>query len=300
MGANSSIEWTDATWNPVRGCSRVSPGCLNCYAEKIAARFSDEDQPFHLFAARKPKPHWTGKVGIVESALDLPLRWRKPRKIFVNSMSDLFHESLSTDDITRVFRVMCGALHRGHVFQILTKRPERMCEQVTFAMNRIYGFCWRMPDQIWLGTSVEDRSHKDRINHLQKTPASVRFLSLEPLLEDIGELDLRFIDQVIVGGESGPGARPFELDWAKSVIDQCKESGVACFVKQAGSNPMYGSFQPLAENPPIPVRYVMKDRKGGNPEEWPQWMRVREFPSPEGSGAGLVGSGAAFFTGGGE
>ena len=470
MGSRSSIEWTDSSWNPIRGCSRISPGCLNCYAEKVAARFSNEGAPFHLFASRKPKPHWTGKVGPGEEHWDDPVHWRKPRRIFVNSMSDLFHEGLSITDVERVFRVMLSAPH--HTYQILTKRADVMAFRVPVVMNRIFGCHWKMPNFIWLGVSVEDQQRADeRIPLLLQTPAAIRFVSAEPLLGPVdlskwlignnpndtirtgilgasgyrsildrqqrpdmetqatdsresagnssvlegprsgntgGEVSFRWVpdrdvfgrdkeaqsicasrgldvhgatgyssrlagepqgreaqqlssfesgvsdsrrernprdsnsgpegqgairrgkfrgqgdgatghgnslfgrenvsvensseipDQagnrvrdysaqelgspslnwVIVGGESGPGARPFNLRWARSTIRQCAAAGVACFVKQLGARPGTPSCADFeCTHPDCSISWLrLKDRKGGVMAEWPAELRVRQFP----------------------
>jgi len=293
MGAETGIEWTDATWNPVRGCTRVSEGCRNCYAEIMAARFSKPGQWGHGFAEMKGRDHrWTGKLALIESQLDLPLRWKQPRKIFVNSTSDLFHEALPFGAIMRVFNVMWQT---HHTYQVLTKRADRMHEFMTkwldltgedfsafknargpdetrkthpsgrgqlFAdMLEAMGtpppgcayptFDWmdgmmRWPawpaHNIWLGVSVEDQERADeRIPPLLETPAAVRFLSCEPLLGPIN-LNLRAlhhrhdvgIDWVIVGGESGRGARPMNPEWARSLRDQCAALSVPFFFKQHG------------------------------------------------------------------
>jgi protein gp37 len=256
MGAKTGIEWTDATWNPVRGCSRVSEGCRYCYAEKIAARFSDEGQPFHLFADRaKSGSKWTGKVGLVKKHLCDPLKWRKPRRIFVNSMSDLFHEALGNRDIDRVFAVISQSPQ--HTFQILTKRPHRMrdyiaAERTPDAINDVaddFDWChantdgrWPLPN-LWLGVSVEDQATADsRIPLLLQTPAAKRFISYEPALGpvNLGLYLCRFcadstvLDWVICGGESGPSARPMSADWARLVRDDCQAFGVPFLFKQWG------------------------------------------------------------------
>ena len=278
----TSIEWTDRTWNPVRGCSRVSQGCVNCYAERQAARFAAAGKPFHGFVTQvNGHPVWTGKVELVENHLMDPLSWRTPSRVFVNSMSDLFHEALSFREIDRVIAVIM--LAKTHTMQVLTKRayrlpayfcdPGRLSSVSHAAAEMGYGkesmaFEWP-PKNLWLGVSVEDRGNKNRIDLLRKTPASVRFLSIEPLLEDIGELDLRDISWVIVGGESGPGARPFDVSWARSVIQQCKAAGVSCFVKQLGRWPTQDGAE---------FTFPFRDKKGGDMAEWPEDLRVREFP----------------------
>jgi protein gp37 len=288
MGASTKIEWCTSTWNPVRGCSRITPGCGGpnhqggCYAEKIAARFSAPGQPFHGYAERTPHGgRWTGKLALIEDQLDLPLRWKKPRRIFVNSMSDLFHEALSDDDIGRVFNVM--AMCPQHIFQVLTKRADRMQSLMTGPKRHdIWSpkFWHRsMPANIWLGVSVEDQERADeRIPHLLATPAAVRFLSCEPLLGPldlggyigpnvVGKNDaLRGVDWVICGGESGPGARPCQLYAMVSIVDQCKAANVPVFVKQLGRDPR------------TPFVFSVKDAKGGDINEFPLRLQVRQFP----------------------
>jgi protein gp37 len=210
MSQLSGIEWTVKTWNPVRGCTRCSPGCLNCYAERDYAGKNENPRVpgCHGFAIFDERgwPRWTGRVELVPHKLDEPLREKTPTTYFVNSVSDLFHELLPFEDIYRVFETMRAA--NWHRFQILTKRPERLLAFTHWLKER--GEEW--PPQCWLGVSVEDRKRKARIGVLRAVEAHVRFLSLEPLLEDLGELDLAGIHWVIVGGESGPGGRPGALD----------------------------------------------------------------------------------------
>lgn len=291
----TSIEWTDRTWNPVRGCSRVSQGCVNCYAEKMAARFSDEGHTFEGFAIRTPSgPRWTGKVELIESKLTEPLHWKKPQRVFVNSMSDLFHEALPDDAIDRVFAVMALCPHI--TFQILTKRPERMlkyfiidaAERVERILNHDYGCTmwtfkpkgdWPLPN-VWLGVSVEDQETADaRIPLLLQTPAAIRFVSYEPAL---GPVDFRKflprrmsldeipgsalndgctdmwtigLDWIIAGGESGPGARPPHPDWFRQVKEQCRAASVPFFMKQL----------------------IERGRKLAF-DDFPEDLRIREFP----------------------
>jgi protein gp37 len=226
---NSRIEWTDATWNPVTGCTKVSAGCAHCYAETFAERF--RGVPGHPFEQGFDLKLWPER-------LNLPLTWKQPRKIFVNSMSDLFHKKVPDQFIRRVFQVMCSA--NQHVFQVLTKRPERMMEWVNahFRGLRSGGVGKRLlPANVWLGTSVENQDCLQRVRCLQKTFARVRFLSFEPLLGKISlnESLLRGIHWVIVGGESGPGARPMSLKWVKDIHEQCRKSGVSFFFKQWGA-----------------------------------------------------------------
>jgi protein gp37 len=210
----SSIEWTDATWNPLTGCTKISPGCKNCYAERMALRLQAMGQPNYAngFA-----------LALHEHMVDVPLRWRKPRRIFVNSMSDLFQDGVPVPFIQKVFAVMSAASQ--HEFQLLTKRSERL-----LALSRMLEW---MPN-VWMGVSVESRKYAHRINHLQQTDARVKFLSLEPLLSPLGELDLSGIDWVIVGGESGSKARPIDPAWVREIRDQCVEAKIAFFFKQWG------------------------------------------------------------------
>lgn len=219
MSDNSKIEWTDATWNPVRGCTKISPGCKHCYAETFAERF--RGVPGH--------PYEQGfDLRLVPEKLAEPFTWSKPRKVFVNSMSDLFHEEIAPDYIEQVARVMAAA--NWHVFQVLTKRSERQSELLRGPLQ----FAARLP-HIWWGVSVENRRHGvPRIEHLRSSCAAMKFLSIEPLLEDLGEVNLTGIDWVIVGGESGAGARPMKAEWVQQIRDQCRRAGVPFFFKQWG------------------------------------------------------------------
>lgn len=214
MSDQSAIEWTDATWNPVRGCTKVSPGCKHCYAETFAERF--RGVPGHPFEQGFD-------LRLVPEALELPLRWRRGRLVFVNSMSDLFLEDIPLDYIQKVFVVMREA--KQHQFQVLTKRAARLAEiapQLEFAPN------------IWMGVSVESAAYTWRIEHLRRVPASVRFLSVEPLLGPIDDLPLTGIHWVIVGGESGRRARAMDAEWVRSIRDQCRLARVPFFFKQWG------------------------------------------------------------------
>jgi protein gp37 len=215
----SSIEWTDATWNPVRGCTKISPGCKNCYAKTFAERF--RGVPGH--------PYEQGfDLRLVPEKLLEPLKWKRPRKIFVNSMSDLFHPDVPDDFIVRVAEVMTQGT--WHNYQVLTKRAERL----ETLLNTKLRFA-TVSSHIWWGVSVEDRKHGlPRIEHLRNTPAAIKFLSVEPLLQSLGLVDLKKIDWVIVGGESGRGARPIEEVWVQSLLQQCTKQDVKFFFKQWG------------------------------------------------------------------
>lgn len=338
MGEATKIQWTDATWNPVRGCNVVSDGCANCYAMGVAARFSDKGKPYEglaRFSDKRRLPQWTGEVRLVPEHLADPLRWTKPRRVFVNSMSDLFHEKLSNEQIAAVFGVMAAAPR--HTFQCLTKRAKRMREwfewmahpsrgwlsPTSVAMfeaqkllpdfkshtptNYEYPIPWPLPN-VWLGVSAEDQQRADeRIPDLLCTPAAVRFVSIEPQLGPIDLMTLTTdddsfldaldtdpesdrLDWVIVGGESGPRARPFDVAWARSVVEQCKSAGVACFVKQLGADLRWnGVSDPRTQRWPLDVAQIedvggefrvrlKARRKGGDPAEWPADLRVREYP----------------------
>lgn len=219
MASSSKIEWTDATWNPVRGCTKISPGCKHCYAETFAERFRGV----------QGHPYESGfDLRLAPERLADPVRWSKPKMIFVNSMSDLFHEDVPDDYIAEVARVML--LTSWHTFQVLTKRSSRMRDllnsKLRFAAEKKH---------IWWGVSVEDQGYgRPRIGHLRSTGAAVKFLSIEPLLECLGDLDLRTIDWVIVGGESGAGAREMRKEWVTSIREQCRAARVPFFFKQWG------------------------------------------------------------------
>ena len=222
MAEKSTIEWTDSTWNPVTGCTKVSRGCDNCYAERFAERFRGvAGHPFEVGF----------DLTLRDERLNQPLRWRRPRMIFVNSMSDLFHKEIPRQFVDKVFDVMERA--DWHVFQVLTKRSSLMRN---YLRNRYSGSM--VPPHIWCGVSVEDRASLVRVRHLQESPVAVRFLSMEPLLDSIGEFDVSGIAWIIVGGESGPGARPIEVEWVYEVRDLCKDNGIPFFFKQ------WGGFRP--------------------------------------------------------
>jgi len=304
MSNRTAIPWTEATWNPTRGCSRISAGCQRCYAERMAHRFSGRGRPFA--GLTRSGPSWTGKVRLVPEALDLPLRWKRPRRIFVDSMSDLFHGWVPDEFIDRVFAVM--ALTQRHCYQLLTKRPDRMAGYIADAGQSIerlehpareMGYSlkfqgrglipWPLPN-VCLGYSASTQKDLDAgVGHLARTPAALRFLSLEPLIEPldlervgsyrgeplsaleevVGHVERSRVDWVIVGGESGPGARPCEVEWIRSIVRQCKAARVPCFVKQLGAN--------VRQNG-IGMHVFFDDRKGADPSEWPKDLRVREFP----------------------
>lgn len=342
MSLETSIEWTDATWNPVTGCTKVSAGCKHCYAETVAGRFWAKQYPPNADGS----PRRFTDVRCHPERLEEPLRWRKPRRVFVNSMSDLFHEDVPDEFIAAVFGVMAACPQ--HTFQALTKRPERMLEWFRQSAldvidpgrphywlrhsaaaylgdgseadldrwcDRLWDLGgpeadapWPLPN-VWLGVSCEDQPRADeRIPLLLQTPAAVRFVSLEPLL---GPITLRFLQPgdppteidalagthgvlrphrgtcdrlnwVIVGGESGPGARPCDLAWIRSIVQQCREAGAACFVKQLGAKPYEVTSDkeyPGRNVHRVTIRRNLKvTSNGGAPAEWPEDLRVREFP----------------------
>ena len=311
MSGPSKIEWTEHTWNPTRGCSRVSPGCEHCYAERFESRgLTSHRSPTtgEAFAIFQPGgPRWTGKVELIPDMLGIPLRRKKPTMYFVNSMSDLFHESLKFSEIALVFGAMAAA--DWHTYQVLTKRHERMrqfylwllgcaAEQKKYTVNGKFSIrdwlnlLWLrasplhnpLPDtdwpfpHVWMGVSVENQKYADeRIPLLLQTPAAVRFISAEPLLGPIDfkrlkmgdDLRLLNLDWVIVGGESGPGARPCNTEWVRSIVLQCRAAGVPVFVKQLGAHVIQGG-----------ARRIKKNRKGGDVDEWEHDLRVREMPRP--------------------
>ena len=314
MGDRTGISWTNATWNPVRGCSRVSEGCRNCYAERVAWRHEHRfvevsidsartttqtvAGPYQGLVRRGPTgPVWTGEVRFIEEALALPLRWRKPRRIFVNSMSDIFHEKVPDEWVLRIYQTM-GAAHH-HIYQILTKRPERMAgvlERITpilRAEGRSDPATW---GHVHLGVSVEDQATAEaRIPLLLRTPAALRFVSYEPALGPVdfsrwflcagkvGPCSHHRPSWFIIGGESGPNARPCDLAWIRSAIAQCRAAGVACFVKQLGACPTgeWGKYEPIPlirETATCGWVHALRDRAGADPEEWPEDLRIQEWP----------------------
>lgn len=214
MSGKTKIEWTEVSWNPVTGCSKISDGCKNCYAEKLSRR---------LVAMHNPRYKNGFEVTIHDDLIELPLKWKSPRVIFVNSMSDLFHEAIPDDVILRIFKTMNQCPQ--HTFQVLTKRPERLVDlnsRITWTKN------------IWMGVTIENNKYLHRADLLRKTDAHIKFISAEPLLGEIGNIDLTNIDWVIVGGESGPCARPMDKDWVIQIRERAKKSGTAFFFKQWG------------------------------------------------------------------
>ena len=227
MANNSSIEWTEATWNPTTGCTKISSGCKNCYAERLSKRLK-------AMGLKKYKNNF--KFVQHKHEVDLPLKWKKPRKIFVNSMSDLFHKDAKMEFIASCFDTMTRA--DWHEYQILTKRPRKMAE-FSKLFRSFYGF--QIPNNIWMGTSIEDNLTTWRIKELRKVKSYIRFISFEPLLEEIGSVDLSGIDWAIIGGESGHHHRPVKKEWIEGLIKQCKKQKVKVFFKQwGGSRPKSG------------------------------------------------------------
>jgi protein gp37 len=225
MATNSKIEWTEATWNPVAGCTILSPGCTNCYAMRLAARLAVMGQAKYAGTTRQSggRAKWNRVVKLDLSSLEIPRKWKRGRLIFVNSMSDLFHDGVPLSFIEKVFKVMEETPQ--HTYQVLTKRAERL-EELSRKL--------RWPDNVWMGVSVESADYLFRIGHLRRTKAKTKFLSLEPLLGPLEKMDLRGIDWTIAGGESGPGARPMSQEWVRSIRDQCIAADVPFHFKQWG------------------------------------------------------------------
>lgn len=325
----TSIEWTEKTWNPVRGCSRVSPGCDNCYAMRLARRMDHPavadpstdrslDKPagayFGLTAYRRGKVDWSGKVRLVPEMLDDPLRARQPSVWFVNSMSDMFHEGLHDPEIAAIYAVMAASPH--HVYQILTKRRDRMkhfyewfaaktqgdpvlARALLYSTARLYGiehrllggldqqnkrtFEWPLPN-VWIGMSTENQQYFDeRIGFVHEIPAAVRFLSIEPML---GRIKLNatarlHLDWVIAGGESGYGCRHLIVDWLEDLVEQCRANDLPLFVKQLGTRPWLRAQDPRYDDPAAVgiVQLRLKHPKGGDIDEWPKHLRIRQFPA---------------------
>jgi protein gp37 len=225
--AETSIEWTDATWNPVAGCTVLTAGCTNCYAMRMAARLEAMGTAKYRGLTRKSgqRTVWTGKIRLDHTSLDAPKNWSKPRKVFVNSMSDLFHDDVPTEFIAQVWDVMKETPR--HTYQILTKRPERMAQILAQSSFKI------LPN-VWLGASVEDSRVLDRLDAIRRVPAAIRFVSLEPLIGSVAQGDLTGIHWAIVGGESGPRAREMKPEWVDEIEAMCRRSGTAFFFKQWG------------------------------------------------------------------
>ncbi len=286
MADASPIEWTDATWNPLRGCERVSPGCVNCYAEVLAARFSLPGMWGDGLATWVTRPdgtreaRWTRKVVPLENMLDLPLHWKRPRRVFVNSMSDLFHKDVPDAFIAKVFDTMYRA--KQHTFQVLTKRPARLVEFISGKSGQGLANAWAFPN-VWLGFSAENQETWDERWPIMSELAAHGFkvfASIEPLLSEIDlEEDLMCICGscggdapllwVIVGGESGHGARPTTIGHIRRVVQACQAMSVPVFVKQLGASPVNREGVP----------HPLKSKKGGNPAEWPEDLRVRQVPA---------------------
>ena len=270
----TGIQWTDETWNPTTGCDRISPGCDNCYALTMAGRLKVMGQAKYQTDG-DPRTSGPGfGLAVHADALTIPLRWREPRRVFVNSMSDLFHAKVPREFVAKVFGTMAATPR--HTFQILTKRPERMARLVGFdglalleastdeATAQLLYEQWPLSN-VWLGTSIESDEYVRRGDDLRETPAAVRFVSAEPLLGPLPSLDLTGIDWLIIGGESGKGARPLELAWVYDLIERARDAKTAVFVKQLGSTW---------------AGHGRRDPKGGNMTYWPPELRIREWPNP--------------------
>lgn len=322
----SDIEWTDRTWNPLVGCSRVSEGCRHCYAERFVHRgLAPQHRGLTVAGSGGKGPRWNGDVRFVEERLGEPLRWKRPARVFVNSLSDLFHESVSFETIAAIFGVMAAASR--HTFQVLTKRPRRaaeffawvrtrrgqrprhvVSEAASAALRKTHDFAafgpWPLPN-VWLGVSVEDqRTADERIPVLLELPAALRFVSYEPALGPVdfdrwldcgyesggeqGWVEEPSVDWIIVGGESGPGARPFDVAWARSTVEQCRAAGVPVFVKQLGAAPILRDRSDVSERRFVELDSLgwdehqspptLRHRKGADPSEWPEDLCVREMP----------------------
>lgn len=290
MSDRTKIEWSDSTWNPVRGvkgrhwCTRISPGCTNCYSERMNLRFGGQKYQVGADVLR-----------LDLTALQQPLHWKRPRKVFVCSMTDLFHEDMNSLDIAQVWGVMQACPQ--HTFQVLTKRAELMCVWVNEWVKR----GGQVLQNVWLGVSVENQEYADRrIPFLVSTPSVTRFISYEPALGRVTFDGKRGVDWIICGGESGPGARPFDVAWARQAVKECRRNGIACFVKQLGAHIIdrndagFDGTEPTSwpdgtetddwhldpgrQYQGADARILLSDRKGGDPLEWPEDLRVREWP----------------------
>ena len=270
MSAKTGIQWTDHTFNIAWGCTKVSPGCAKCYADRDATRYG-----FDIWGPGKDRrlfgeKHWNEPRKWNRAAEKAGVRAR----VFCSSMADVFEDHPMIDAERGKLSKLIGET-RWLDWQILTKRAERMRE---IAEMVHFFYDGRPAKNVWFGVSVENRDALSRIDHLRETPAALRFVSFEPLLEDLGEIDLRGIDWAIIGGESGPGARPCDIAWIRSILAQCKAAGVACFVKQLGAVWAREQVRAAAQRNVLPESYFRVDRKGGNIEEWPEDLRVREMP----------------------
>lgn len=249
--AETSIEWTDATWNPVAGCTVLTAGCTNCYAMRMAARLNAMGQEKYQGLTRRSggKYVWTGRVTLDERSLSVPASWSKPRKVFVNSMSDLFHEKVPTEFIRKIWTVMDDTPR--HTYQILTKRPRRMAEVLSTPG-------WKLLPNVWLGTSVEDHRVLDRLDDLRRVPAAIRFVSFEPLIGAVASADLTGIHWAIVGGESGPRSREMKPEWVHEIRRLCQLYGAAFFFKQWGGKNKKAAGRKLSgrtfDDFPVPVQ----------------------------------------------
>lgn len=301
----SKIEWTNAVWNPLRGCRRISPGCGGpdgggCYAERVAARFSAKGLPFHGYAEMTTSgPRWTGKVDLIPEKLHEPMSWKVGKRIFVNSMSDIWHEDVSFTAVDEIFNIMLRCPQ--HTFLVLTKRARRMEEY--FATGNRVDYLEKHPG-IQIGVSAEDQRYFDeRVSHLERIPAKVRFVSAEPLLGPIRLPERCGVEWIVLGGESGPEARLCRVGWIRSLVTQCRRAGIAVFVKQLGahvidrndagfdghepSNWPDGTetddwdLDPSRQYQGADARILLKNSKGGDPEEWPEDLRVRQYPTPQ-------------------
>lgn len=312
----SSIEWTEATWNPITGCDRISPGCDNCYALTLAKRLKAMGSAKYQ---NDGDPRTSGPgfgVTVHHDVLAEPLRWRKPRTVFVNSMSDVAHARVGRDALVTMFAAM--ALASRHTFQVLTKRPHRLARLLTDecgcgaghapgvhfrsemawavskanpdrvagapadAEHRVYHETpWPLPN-VWIGTSIESDDYCRRADELRQVPAAVRFLSCEPLLGPLPSLDLTGLDWVIVGGESGPNSRPCNVGWIREIVAQCRSAKIPVFVKQIGAYAYSGTLAVVNEKERTiggaAFLHRTVHRKGGAPHEWPEDLRVRQFP----------------------
>ncbi len=308
----TGIQWTDETWNPTVGCSKTSEGCRNCYAIGQAYRNNAMGQKLAnpgrlryydgLTEKKNGRAEWTGTVNFVPESLEIPIKWRKPRRIFVNSMSDLFHESVPFEQLDQIFAVM--ALTPHHTYQVLTKRPDRMLEYFQKRMKKplpinaaIARSCYpslsRFQDlsrsrlattetifplpNVWLGVTVENqKAADDRISLLAQTPAALRFLSCEPLLEEVKIPHMESIDWAICGGESGHGARGCNIDHLNSIVEQCRYDRVPVLVKQLGAQPFSRDEAECSDYPAID--WPISDKKGAIVSEWPDYLQVQQFP----------------------